>query len=733
MKRSVHLLVIFLLPLLIWAGESKQKQLTFDQVYLRQGEQLTQPLPNISFRWADDNHYTETKGSKRYKVHARTGKETPGLDMAPIMGLGREHKLGRPKDRTDNFERLLFVKDGDIYIGEPGKKENPITRITETKETEQNPTFSPDGSKFAFTRAGNLYVYLIAEKKTLAVTNDGNETILNGYAAWIYYEEILGRGSRFKAYWWSPDSKRIVFMRMDQSDVPIFTLVRSTGVYSEVERQRYPKPGYPNPTVKLGIASIPENKVQWVPFKDKKDHYLSFPRWNESCDTLYFLWMARPQNHSKILAYKPSTKELSTFYEEKQDTWVEFLKRNDWKILDNGDMIIRSSKSGWFHLYYVSKKGSVRQLTSGEWSVTAITKVLEKRKLVFFMAAKEHSTNRDLYRIDFQGKKFKRLTAGPGTHRVNISPNGSYFIDRYSSVDFPPRMELRNKNGKLLRKLGDSYSPVVENYRLGKKELVSFKTSDGCELPYIRLMPPDREEGKKHPVVIFVYGAPGFMNVSNRFYDRSGMHGYFLAQNGVICIAADHRGAGHQGKKGQNLLYRNLGKWELNDLTELVKHLRTLPFVDKNRIGITGGSYGGYLAALALTKGNEYFTHGIAGAPVTDWALYDSVYTERYMGTPKNNPQGYKESSVFPYADKYKSNTLRINHGTMDDNVHPHNTFQLLNMLQEDLKIVETQMYPEARHASDYGRKRTTRRFEAIDFWMRKFFGKTLEDIRKSK
>lgn len=723
MRRSVLALIIILsASLTIFPGELKK--LSFEQVYMGKGEKLLKPLPTIR-GWADNRNYYEMKDRKLYKVDARNGKTRLVLDSSLYGELVQKgFMLMRADDRTTDYSQFLFVKKGDIFLF--NTKEKQPVQLTQTDGAEQNPTFSPDTTKIAYTMDGNLYVYDLQAKKETQLTKDGSEEILNGYASWVYMEEILGRRGRYKAYWWSPDGTKLAFIRFDQSNVPIFPIFRATSTYGDLEKQRYPKPGYPNPEVKIGVADVADGNVEWVPIEDAGEYYLAFPKWNEKSSAFYFQWMNRDQNHLKILRYDPAAKTVKTAYEEKQTAWIDFLDGNDLQILKNEDLILRSSKSGWFHIYHVSQNGNVRPLTSGDWTVTGIETVNQRKKQVYFTARKEDSTETDFYSTGFQGQRIKRLTAGKGSHRVTVSPDGGYFIDTYSSLRTPPKMELRNRTGRRIRTLGDSYTPVFDTYELAKAELFRIKTGDGYELPAIRLLPPGFDKNKKYPVVFNIYGGPGASTVRNAFpafYGRFNRH--YLAQQDIIVLAVDHRGSGHFGKKGMDLMHRKLGKWEMHDYIEAVKYLRTLPFVDSQKIGITGGSYGGYVTALALTYGSDYFNYGIAGASVIDWTLYDSVYTERYMDTPQDNPDGYKEFSVLEHIDKYKDGTLLITHGTMDDNVHMQNTIQFMDKILDAGKIVELMLFPGERHG--LRKKRPAGTKITLDFWLRKLLEKSFK------
>jgi dipeptidyl-peptidase 4 len=735
MKRNTLLLLILLAATVIWADNLKKLEL--EQVVLNKGESLYNSLPRLR-GWADDNHYFQYRDNKLLKVHARTGKTTVMQDV-------NQHKILLEKQfnplyaasKLADFSRFLFLKNNRAYLFIT--KEGKLTEVLKVPQSEgkiKNITLSPDGKKAAYTVNGDLYCVDFGDgdqsknaSKISRLTTDGSIEILNGYASWVYYEEILGRGSRYKAFWWSPDSKRIAFMRFDQTDVPEFMIYRAKGVYGYHEKLRYPKAGFPNPTVKIGIADIVTGNLQWIDYKDPEDHYLAFPAWNASADKLYFQWMNRGQDHLKIMCYQLNSKNLRLIYEEKQDAWVDFLSGNDFNQLNNGDFIFRSSRDGWYHIYHLTADGQLSQLTRGEWTVTSIKCINRKKKHIYFTAHKEVSTDTDLYRIDFKGKSMKRLTDKRGTHSVQVSPSGRYFIDRYSALNVPTRLELRTNRGKLIRTLGDSYSAVIEKYQKVKAELFRIKTEDGFRLPATWYLPPNLDKtdsNKKYPVVISIYGGPDSSIVSNSYGSsyRRGLKRLYLAQQGIIVMYVDNRASGHFGKKGMAMIHRYLGKWELYDYIQAVKYLETLPFVDKEKIGIVGHSYGGYMTALALTKGADYFDYGISGSPVTDWRLYDSVYTERYMDTPQENPEGYKKSSTMNYVDQYKG-AMRLTHGTMDDNVHPQNSIQLLESILETGNTVEFMLYPGSRHGIG-GKKRREYTLSNINFWLKHFFNRTV-------
>ncbi len=725
-RLTAHVLLICLLSLAA-SGWAQKKLLTYAQAFEGAEPRLTGQLPRIE-GWLDDQHYLERSlqgegpeaGTRLMKVNAATGESTIFLDYAQAKDkLPKGFFLQGAVDHTPDYSAFLLQRQNDLYYF--SLAEGSFKRLTATPGEEKNARFSPDGTRVAYTRDNNLFVVDIATGLEHQLTTDGSETVYNGWASWVYYEEILGRASRYAAFWWAPNSQMVAFLRFDDSPVPTFPLFRADGVHGELEITRYPKAGDPNPYVKLGIAHVDEGKIVWVDMYEKADHYVAWPFWTPDSKQLLFQWMNRGQDHLKIFAADPTTGKISQIYEEKQPSWVEFFE-DLYLFKDGSGFLLRSCVDGWYHLYYFDLTGKLKKrLTSGEFTVSTISLVDEVNKVVYFHGAPKGVVESHLYRVGLDGKGFQQLTSAPGSHRCMVSPQGSYFIDTYSSIHHPSKMELRSADGGLVRTLGDTRLPIMDEYALGKVELFTIPSGDGYDLPAVWVLPPDFDPARCYPVLFQIYGGPASPTVSNSFR-RLTWH--YLAQQGIIVISVDHRGSGHFGKKGVAAMHRNLGKWEMHDLIAAVKWLRQKPFVDSTRIGIEGGSYGGYTTCMALTYGADYFTHGVAEFSVTDWRLYDTVYTERYMDTPAENPDGYNFGSVLTHADKYKGHLL-ITHGTMDDNVHMQNTIQFIDRLQELNKEFSLMLYPNARHGIG-GRKGAHARKAGVQFWLRHFLSKDL-------
>ncbi len=656
---------------------AQQKTLTFDQVFNNPPETIINQIAQQR-GWADDTHFIEYRlegeQMKPYTVDVKTGTAVPSTP-AQVTGA------------------TVRIKNKDIFYTDASGKESQLTRDS---SEEKNPTLSPDGSHVAFTRNNDLYSVSVPNGEETRYTTDGSEVIYNGWASWVYYEEILGRASRYKAFWWSPDSRQLAFMRFDDSEVPIFPIYNSQGQHGFLENTRYPKPGDKNPEVKMGMVKTGSQGIIWADFDAKNDQYFGTPFWMADSRTLWMQWMNRDQNDLIIYSVTPANGAKKIVYEEKQKTWVDWF--DDMYFLKNGEgFILKSDKTGYGHFYYMDLNGKLKkQLTAGNWRVGQLLMVDEKTGDLFFTARKEATTRTDLYRVSLKGGEPKRLTFGNFDHNVSLSPNGNYFISTYSNLQTPVQTALLDNSGKLIRQLADSKGTEYASYNLPKTDLVYYKTRDGLNLPMTVTMPLNFDASKKYPVWVSIYGGPDAGTVYDRYKSPLGQN-YWWAKEGVIQVAIDNRSAGHLGKTGMNYIYRQLGKYEIEDYTDAVNFLKTKGNVDGNRVGITGGSFGGYVTAMALTYAADVFTHGIANYSPTDWALYDTHYTERFMDTPQDNAEGYKITSVLTYADKLKG-SLRIVHGTMDDNVHMQNSIQLVNKLQDLNKHFEFMLYPGERH-----------------------------------
>ncbi len=704
------LLAVFVLAVVLVCGvaveapaqQSAKRNFTYAQAYGggRGGGGGNDPIlgrtPQIT-GWADEDHYLEVRSDSDsrqvYAVSAVDGSAEIYRDFSDIqVNLPEGFDADQAAATTGDLTGFVFENEGDLYHYDTTTER--FRRLTATPATENNPRFSPDGNWVAYTRNRNLYAYDLLGSVEHQYTTDGSDVVYNGWASWVYFEEILGRGSRYAAFWWSPDSSQLAFMRFDDTPVPEFPIYHADGHHGELEVQRYPKAGDPNPWVSMGVVPAAGGEVVWMDFEEKADHYIAWPSWSPDSKTLRVQWMNRGQDTLRFFDCDPTTGEKTQVFEEQQDTWVSWFN-NIYYLEDGSGYVVLSDKSGWKHIYIYDNDHNARQVTSGEWRVNSIAEVDDAGGWIYFTGRPGKSWDSQLLRIRFDGTGMEQLTDGDGVHSARVSPGGKYFIDSVSNIHTPTTVTLRTGDGEFVRELGNARIDATDEYNWGTVELFTIPSEDGeFDLPAVWVLPPDFDESKQYPVLISIYGGPNSGSVSNRWQSTQA---HYWAQRGVITMVVDHRASGHFGKAGVSLMHRRLGYWEMVDYIGAAKWLRSKPFVDPEKVSITGSSYGGYATMMALTYGAEYFNYGQAGAAVTDWKLYDTVYTERYMDTPTENPEGYSGGAVLTWIDRYKGG-LRITHGLIDDNVHAQNSIQVIDWLLENNQDFEMFLYPDSRH-----------------------------------
>ena len=642
-------------------------------------------LPRF-IRWVDNNQFV--LNTKR------------GDDAAPknyVYNLTNKQYTIAPADVVPT-EKMVYLKKGDIFLKETGAE----TQLTFDVAEEKNPTLSPDGNYVGYTKNNNLYTLSLATKKEVAITNDGATGILNGYASWVYFEEIFGRPTQYRAFWWSPDSKYISFMRFDERKVPMFPIYNSEGQHGFVEETRYPKAGDQNPTVKIGWTTPDGGSITWADFNEMEDQYFGWPIWNPNNNAMWLSWMDRGQNNLKIYELNMTTGAKKPVYTEYQKTWIDLEDRNGGRINfipNNKGYIAQADASGWNHLYMYDMEGKLQYpITNGKFTVLGIRQIDEKNKTIYFIARGIESSARiDLYSIGFDGKNQKRLTVGDYNNaQVYLAPDAKNFVTVYSNVQTPTTLALINAQKKTVEVLGTATPANYDATKLAKTELIRIKSADGLfELPALVTWPKNMDPNKKYPLLVSIYGGPNAGTVMDSWSSNPTKEAW--AQEGLIQVAFDHRASGHFGKEGVNYMYRDLGHWEMEDYMTMAKWFIANGQADPTKIAMTGFSYGGYMSTYALTYGASVFTHAMAGGSVTAWELYDSHYTERFMDTPAENPEGYKSGNVMTHLKNFKG-VLQLVHGTMDDNVHMQNSIQLLSALQDQGKQVEFMLYPGGRH-----------------------------------
>lgn len=712
MKKTVLLLATVFIALVAQSLRAQNKQLTIDDIF--------DPVKKVNFngttptiRWLKDgNHYLLTNESSRrdvprlQKVNAATGEAVPFFDVAKMQAAfaalpGVTAEDARQLANRGNYDlnpaetAVLINWSNDLFYYEFGS--DRAIRLTSNPEEEVGEGFSPDGRMVSFVRDNNLYVEdLGMQRRERALTRDGSAKILNGRLDWVYQEELYGRGN-FGAYWWNPDSTSIAFLRIDESPVPEFTVVDHIPYDQKLEVTAYPKAGDPNPIVKLGVVNAAGGDIRWVDtFKyQPEDFLISRVTWTPDGEKVVYQAQNREQTFLDLNFADPRNGKSSNVIHETSKAWVAINEQPIW--LKDGSFIWASERSGWEHLYHYSADGKMlRQITDGKWEVRSIEGVDEANGYIYFTAMEHNLIAPNGYRIKLDGSGLTRLTQTEGSHRVDLSPANNYFVDVWSDVNTPSQVRLYDASGKLVRVIAENKVDALKQYKLGTTELLQVKTRDGFVMEAMMIKPPDFDPRKKYPVMSFTYSGPHAPQVKNGWGSQTYMFHQLLAQKGYIIWVCDNRTASGNGMDATWPVYKNFGELELRDLEDGVSWLKSQPYVDGSRIGIWGWSYGGFMTSYALTH-SQSFKIGISGGTVADWRDYDSIYTERYMGTPQNNPEGYRKSSPVNAAKNLHGKLLLI-HGSIDDNVHMQNTIQFIYELQKAGKQFQLMLYPKSRH-----------------------------------
>ncbi|RCK76681.1 MAG: Dipeptidyl peptidase IV [Ignavibacteriae bacterium] len=705
MKRYFYIfgIILFLYCNNYITAQIREKEITLEDIFLS-NKFAIKSLRSVTWLKSGEAYlylYTDTskKQTDIWKYNVKTGSQEVFIDASKLdtQAVFRiQNYILSPDESKILFTGVLPARSvksgGNIFLYD--LKNKTFKQLTNTESEQVNIKFSPDGKYIGFVRDNNIFIIDTFTFKETQLTFDGGKHILNGKFDWVYEEEW----SIIDGWSWSFDSRYIAYWQLDESQVPEFPLIDYTKTPVGIKNIRYPKAGEKNSSVKIGVIDIHKGTNQWFDLGQEEDSYIPRIFWMPNNNKLAIFKVNRLQNKLGIFEADPMTAKTRKLLEENSESWVD-VEQSNYFFLKNGSFIFTSERSGYNHIYISTfdKKIETKQITKGEYDVIKILSIDEKKGVIYFTSTEKSPLERHLYSVDFAGKKVKRITEQDGTHSINISPNFKYYIDTYSNANTVPKIILCSIDGKLIRTIEENNIPAFGEYKIGRKEFFQFKTSDNIELNGWMIKPVDFNPEKKYPVLIYVYGGPGSQTVLDQ-WDRNNLWYTLLTQKGYIIVSVDGRGTGARGAKFKKIVYKNLGKWETNDQIETAKYLSNLSFVDKNRIGIWGWSYGGYMALMSILLGNEIFKTAVAVAPVTDWKYYDTIYTERYMQTPELNPDGYKESSVLNYADRLKGKLLVI-HGTDDDNVHWQNTISLANEFQKYNKQFLTMFYPGKDHS----------------------------------
>ena len=657
--------------------------------------------------WMNDGKfYTALSDNKVIQYDITTGQPVAtlvdgGLLSTPIViddySFSADERKMLLQTQRQAIYRRSFIAEYFVY-----DRDAKTLRPLSSRGRQSYATFSPDGSKVAFVRSNNLFYVTLTDMAEAQVTDDGKfNSIINGTTDWVYEEEF----SFVVGFAWSPDGDKLAYYRFDETDVKEYNLQYwDEGLYPFDYRYKYPKAGEKNSTVEIWIYDLPSKRKVKVNVGTETDIYIPRIRWTAHSHTLSVRKLNRLQNHMTLFHADAGSGEAKVVLDEKTDTYFDIEALDDLTYLSDGKQFIYTSESeGFRHLYLYTVEGTgrlVRKLTSGDFEVSAFIGFDEKTRTCYYTSTEASPLQRHFYSVSFDGRKKTRLSREAGIHAINMSPDFQYYIDHHNSARHPAVVTLyrtrRNTPLKVLER-NAGLADTLKEYGIVPKEFFTFRNEGGTELNGFMLKPENFDASKEYPVMIFQYSGPGSQQVLDSW---GGGHFYFhqlLAQKGYIVAIIDPRGTGGRGEQFKKVTYKQLGKYELEDHLDGARYLASLDYIDENRIGIWGWSYGGYMASLALTKGAGTFKLGIAVSPVTNWRFYDTIYTERYLQTPQLNPGGYDLNSPSTYAEKLEGSFLLI-HGTGDDNVHFQNSIVLQDALIDAGKQFQSFHYPDKHH-----------------------------------
>ncbi|MCT8872746.1 S9 family peptidase [Shewanella xiamenensis] len=647
-----------------------------------------------------------------WQMDVKTGESSLLLNADKLASneLSDEEKARRERQRiygdgimeyfwADDSKALLIPASGNLYYF--SLADNSVSQLPIGEGFATDARLSPKGNFVSFVRDQNLYVLNLATKKLEAMTTDGGGAIKNAMAEFVAQEEM----SRMTGYWWAPDESAIAFTRIDESGVELVTRNEIYADGIKLTEQRYPAAGKNNVEIQLGVVTLNNKGINWVTLSDDKNKDIYLPRvdWLPDSKHLSFQWQSRDQQKLdlQLVALESLTKP-KTLVKERSDAWVNL--NNDLHFLKQQSAFIwASERDGFNHLYLFDLKGKLKtQLTEGNWAVDELEYIDETAGWVYFTGRKDTPIEKHLYRVPLAGGKVERVSREAGMHDPVFADNQSVYLDYFNSLSQPPQISLHGDKGQHLAwveqnqvKAGHPLYDYAGLWQL--PEFKELKAEDGQVLQTRLFKPVPFDANKKYPVVVRVYGGPHAQLVTNSWSEQDYFTQY-LVQQGYVVFQLDNRGSAHRGTQFEQVIYRHLGEAEVNDQKVGVDYLRSLPFVDSNNVAIYGHSYGGYMALMSLFKAPDYFKAAISGAPVTDWRLYDTHYTERYLAHPANNEQGYEASSVFPYVKNYQSGLLMY-HGMADDNVLFENSTRVYKALQDEGKLFQMIDYPGSKHS----------------------------------
>jgi dipeptidyl-peptidase-4 len=681
------------------AAPAQKKPVTLDAISERSRTARTSPV------WSPSGHqYIHTESGSLRLLDCSTGQDRDVISLSKLrdrttrpsqqgtFDWSNRHVTSQSVQWFPSGKELLVSESGDLFIvplTSPADGSG-ITQLTSTSEPEQDAKLSPDGNLVGFRRGHDLYVLRISDRKLTRLTSDGTATLLNGEMDWVYPEEL----ELTTAWWWSPDSRRVAYMQFDVSREPVFPQVSLLDVRSTLEPERYPQPGDPNPDVRVGVVSAGGGPTRWLDLGDPRERLFARVQWLPSSDKIAVERLNRVQNQLDLLIADASSGSSRVLLHEEDPYWVNV---NDVLhfFADGSRFLWGSERDGFLHLYLYGIDGKLqKQITRGDWIIEKVLRVDERAGRVYYQSTETSPLESQLYSIALDGSNKQRLTPEKGVHSVELSPSAEYWIDSFSNLTTPPRATLYGPGRKSIKVLKKPDAALAE-WDLQTPEIHSFKTPDGVTL-YGRLVKPAGfRAGMKYPVVVEVYGGPHAQSVRDQWLGLTWQQA--MASRGFVVWQVDNRGSFGRGHAFEAAVFRNLGERELADQLLGLDYLHSLGFTNERKVGMYGWSYGGYMTLYSLVNAPDRFQAGVAGAPVTSWRTYDSIYTERYMGLPAENPEAYEKSSPLVHAGNLKAQLL-ILHNIEDDNVHFQNTMRMAAALEKAGKKFSMIVYPQRAH-----------------------------------
>jgi dipeptidyl-peptidase 4 len=700
---------ITLLFTIIAISAFAQKQITLEDIWSK-GTFRAEAV--AGFRSMNDGkHYSEINTDKKLvKIGFKDGKQKEIIaDFGDINFDNKKVVIDEYAFNANETKILLYEAPENIFrrsilynVFVYDIKTKTVKKISDTKIL--HATFSPLSDKVAYVKNNNLFVYNLNTNYETAITKDGEKNkIINGNCDWVYEEEF----EFTRAYEWSPNGLYIAYYKFDESKVREFNFAKYDGLYPTDEKFKYPKAGEDNSKVSIYLYNIGAEKSSKVDVGNEEDIYIPRIRWNVFDGQLLIQKLNRLQNKLTVFGNVPGNAESDLIYNEDNKYYIEI--KDEYLFLKKQNAyIFISEKDGFKHIYkHDIKSGIDVQITSGNWEVTKLISVDEGVGKIYYVSTESSPLERHLYIVGLDGKNKTKITAEAGTHIIDGSSNMNYFMDTYSQLNEPNTYTIRESNGKTLRIFKDNtkLKTVMQAYKIAPQQLLKIPNGVGDTLNAWVMQPANINDGKQHPILLFQYSGPGSQSVTNSYMASNFWWYQMLAQQGYVIACVDGRGTGFRGQEFKKCSYKQLGKLESDDQIAAAKYFATLPYIDKNRIGIWGWSYGGYMSSICIMKGADVFKTAIAVAPVTNWRYYDNIYTERYMQKPQDNASGYDDNSPVNMVNKLKGNYLLI-HGSGDDNVHYQNTMEMINALIKADKEFDSEIYPNRAHGISGGNTR---------------------------